>query len=71
MLTRRGASTSVAASALDGRQPGVRLDPTAPGVAGRIVKMIVAARRKVGVERDDAGGEAFLNRLGADPTAKL
>jgi hypothetical protein len=45
--------------------------PVAPGAAGRIVEMIVAAKREVGVERDNAAGEEFLNRLCADPTAKL
>jgi hypothetical protein len=45
--------------------------PTAPGAAGRIVEMIVAAKQHAGVERDDAAGEAFLNRLGADPMARL
>jgi phosphopantothenate synthetase len=45
--------------------------PAAPGAAGRIVDMIVVARREAGVERDDAGGEAFLNELGRDPAAKL
>jgi hypothetical protein len=45
--------------------------PSAAGAAGRIVEMIEAAKREAGVEHDYAAGDGFLNRLGADPTAKL
>jgi hypothetical protein len=45
--------------------------PAAGGAAGDVLDMIRAAKAEVGVERADKAGEEFLNRLGADPTAKL
>jgi hypothetical protein len=44
---------------------------TAPGAAGRIAELVAAAKREVGVERDNAVGERFLDRLLNDPAAKL
>jgi hypothetical protein len=44
---------------------------TAPGAAGRIVEIVRAAKREIGVERDNAAGERFLDRLLSDPAAKL
>jgi hypothetical protein len=45
--------------------------PAAGGAVGAIVDMIRAAKNEVGIQQDNAGGEAFLNALGADPQAKL
>jgi hypothetical protein len=45
--------------------------PAAGGAVGAIIDLIRAAKSEVGVEQDNAGGEEFLNRLAADPAAKL
>jgi hypothetical protein len=53
------------------RGQGSHSIPSAAGAAGRIGQTIAAAKREAGVEHDYAAGDGFLNRLGADPAAKL